>query len=382
MQQTATFEAYTGDRFIESTPELMRVWEERIRDAAAEQQELLMLHLNAHMPELLRQVGAVIAVRDPEDLMGSEDFVASLGALARLRYRAGATPVQVMREFGLLAQLLDEYCMEWLRGYDELPPLESVVRVVGRLNRVPMIMADLSLVAYWDEAAQSEQPRLREFADMVAHELNTPLNAAAVSAQLLEYANGGGPTAEARRLAGLIRRNLQQADAVLRDVRSASLGMPAERLASEPFGQVLGDVLAETRGELRRAAVQLEVDEPVPPLIVDGPRVRIVLGNLLRNSARYSDPSRPLRRVRISFQHDVEERLWWVCVRDNGLGIPHEHQPHIFQRFFRAHRDRAPGSGLGLVIARQEVELMGGRIEFESEPGVGTTFRFSIPEDA
>jgi signal transduction histidine kinase len=70
---------------------------------------------------------------------------------------------------------------------------------------------------------------------------------------------------------------------------------------------------------------------------------------------------------------------WWVHVSDNGLGIPAEQHDNIFQRHFRAHPERGNGTGLGLMIVREEVEQLGAEIEFSSEPGVGSTFRFSLP---
>jgi signal transduction histidine kinase len=72
--------------------------------------------------------------------------------------------------------------------------------------------------------------------------------------------------------------------------------------------------------------------------------------------------------------------VWWVEVSDNGLGIPAEFHGSIFHESVRAHPERADGTGRGLIIVRQEVEALGGRIEFSSEPGVGTTFRFSLRE--
>jgi signal transduction histidine kinase len=68
-----------------------------------------------------------------------------------------------------------------------------------------------------------------------------------------------------------------------------------------------------------------------------------------------------------------------VEVSDNGLGIPPELHGRIFERFFRAHPDAADGTGLGLSIVREAIRQMESRLEFDSEPARGTTFRFSLP---
>jgi signal transduction histidine kinase len=86
-----------------------------------------------------------------------------------------------------------------------------------------------------------------------------------------------------------------------------------------------------------------------------------------------------VRRVRIAFEQEAG-RGWWASVSDNALGIEPEHQGRILDRFFRAHPDVAEGAGLGLSIAQDATQQLGSRVEFESEPGVGTTFRFFLPK--
>jgi two-component system sensor histidine kinase SenX3 len=70
-----------------------------------------------------------------------------------------------------------------------------------------------------------------------------------------------------------------------------------------------------------------------------------------------------------------------VSVRDRGPGIPEEEQSRIFEKFYRAEasRHQIPGAGLGLVIAREIIQVHGGEIWVESQPGQGSTFRFSLP---
>src|SRR5439155_16609894 len=116
----------------------------------------------------------------------------------------------------------------------------------------------------------------------------------------------------------------------------------------------------------------LSLDPADDPLRVYGDRDRLaqVIGNLLSNAIKYS-PEGGVVDVSASLVGDEA----WVWVRDEGLGIPAEHQQRIFTKFFRGDvgRERGiSGTGLGLVLARQIVEAHGGQIGFESAAGEGS----------
>ena len=100
--------------------------------------------------------------------------------------------------------------------------------------------------------------------------------------------------------------------------------------------------------------------------------------NLLDNALRFS-PGGGDVEVRLLRAEDLEVR---VSIRDRGIGIPVDRQGRVFERYFRAHAgtpDDHGGLGLGLGVSREIVLRHGGRIWFESEPGVGSTFHFALP---
>jgi signal transduction histidine kinase len=115
---------------------------------------------------------------------------------------------------------------------------------------------------------------------------------------------------------------------------------------------------------------------------VDTFRIEQVLYNLLSNAIKYSPQSGP---IEITIEENTEPHEAKFSIRDYGLGIPHEQQSHLFGRFFRADNVRVArigGTGLGLYLCRELVERHGGRIWFESEEGIGTTFFFTLPCNA
>jgi signal transduction histidine kinase len=127
--------------------------------------------------------------------------------------------------------------------------------------------------------------------------------------------------------------------------------------------------------------VQLGLDVPptLPRVVGDPELVRQVLVNLIENAAKYSPGG-----GRIDVILSAENGVVGFAVRDEGLGIPHNEQARIFEKFYRLDagmRRGVGGSGLGLFISRELVELMGGCLSVRSQPGVGSTFMFELPVD-
>lgn len=108
----------------------------------------------------------------------------------------------------------------------------------------------------------------------------------------------------------------------------------------------------------------------------DPVRLNIVLNNLISNAVKYQDLKKPTTEVEVKVEMNGKSAS--ISVSDNGLGIPEDHLPRVFDLFFRA-SVQASGTGLGLYITRNATEKMGGRMEVESEAGKGSTFRLTIP---
>jgi light-regulated signal transduction histidine kinase (bacteriophytochrome) len=101
-----------------------------------------------------------------------------------------------------------------------------------------------------------------------------------------------------------------------------------------------------------------------------------IASNLVSNAVKFRGPEEP--RIEISARHGIGE--WVVAVKDNGIGIDTKYGENLFKLFQRLHtKDEYPGTGIGLAISKKIIERHGGRIWFESEPGKGTTFYFTIP---
>ncbi|WP_428421292.1 ATP-binding protein [Methylibium sp.] len=230
------------------------------------------------------------------------------------------------------------------------------------------------------EAERSSRAK-NEFLSRVSHELRTPLNGILGFTQLMALDEEHPLAApQAQRLASVQRagrRLLDLINDVLELSRIESADLPVRALAVD-LDAALHASLSLVQPLARGRTIAIE---PPPPsgLWVRGDERAIeqVLMNLLSNAIKYSTESSP---VLVSLRREGGQVS--VAVRDRGVGLSAEQQARLFQPFDRlgAERHRIEGSGLGLVIARQLAEAMGGSIGVVSAPGAGSTFTLRLCE--
>ena len=225
--------------------------------------------------------------------------------------------------------------------------------------------------------------RQREFTDDASHELRSPLSVIEAEATLAlrrersadEYRESLEVIAdETDKMNHLLGQLLTLARGDAGEERSDWEKIPLASLAKEAVHALRP--LAEEKG------IRLDVNGEVPSLnevrcMGDAAQLGRVLANLIDNAIRHAEPDDV---ITVSTTQDASVAVWEVA--DTGSGIPQEHLPHVFERFYRADKARSRkrgGSGLGLAICKQIVERHGGHIDVESEVGKGTVFRIFIP---
>ena len=233
------------------------------------------------------------------------------------------------------------------------------------------------------KAAEAER---EAFADAAAHDLKTPLTALRGQAQLLLRRARAGRLGDGAALeAGLVTidgaggRMVALIDEMmdathLRAGRSLELNLGPTDLAA-----LAGEAADEARQSAPRHTVRVEADGTELVGDWDEARLRRVLGNLLGNAVKYS-PGGGAVRVCVGREADAEGKWGVVTVRDEGMGIPAEDLPRVFERFHRGGNvGRIGGTGIGLFGARRIVEQHGGTVTVESEEGRGSTFTVRLP---
>ena len=218
-----------------------------------------------------------------------------------------------------------------------------------------------------------------ELVASIAHEVNQPLAAVVTNANAaLRWLAADPPNLdEVRQATTRIIADGNRASDVVARIRALLTKKDAHR---EPLSidDVIGDVVALTRGAALRNGTSVHLDLSADPAVVLADRVQIeqVLLNLILNGMEaMHDLTGRTRDLTIQSRSENGNGVL-VAVRDSGTGIPSEHLPHIFDAFYTT---KSGGLGMGLAIGRSIVEAHGGRIWATSEPAGGSTFQFTLP---
>ncbi len=250
----------------------------------------------------------------------------------------------------------------------------SPIREQGSIGGCVVVARDIT-------AERRLEAMRRDFVANVSHELRTPLTA--IKGYVETLLDGAlDDKAHAREFLGVIGEHAKRLDNIVSDLLKLS------RLESGAF------LLEKSEAELQPLAAGILAGFParfvsgpvkVSNMLASGLKVRVdrarleqVFINLLDNAVKFTPPG---GSVEISAQ-DLHDSVK-VLVRDDGPGIPAEHLPRLFERFYRVDKARSRelgGTGLGLSIVRHIVELHGGSVGVESAEGKGSTFWFTIPK--
>ena len=167
------------------------------------------------------------------------------------------------------------------------------------------------------------------------------------------------------------RRMQQQVADLLAYSRVGSQGKPMSPVDS---GKVLAAVMQSLQRLVRDSGATI-VHSALPDVLADEVQLHQLLQNLLSNAIKFRSDKAP----RIAVEAVAQGPCWRFSVTDNGIGFDMQYADRIFQMFQRLHElGRYDGSGIGLAIAKRIVERHGGAIQVDSQPGVGTTFSFTL----
>jgi signal transduction histidine kinase len=217
---------------------------------------------------------------------------------------------------------------------------------------------------------------LEQFAYVASHDLQEPLRMVATYTQLLAERYRGKLDADADKYIHYAVDGALRMQKLVQDLLTFSrVGRQHVALQSTDCNIVLQTALLNLEAAIREGHAVVEHGQ-LPVVMADSSQLAQVFQNLIGNAVKFHGAESPLVRVNA----EAQAREWVFSVADNGIGIAPEQAENVFIIFRRLHtRAEYPGNGIGLSICKKIIEQHGGRIWFESEPGHGSSFRFTLP---
>ncbi|RME88140.1 MAG: hypothetical protein D6770_07715 [Anaerolineae bacterium] len=239
-----------------------------------------------------------------------------------------------------------------------------------------------------DITHEVEVDRLKsEFVATVSHELRTPMTSIRGYVDILLMGAAGALNENQTHFLRIIKNNTERLNILVDDlldisrIESGRVTLTPQELDLRAVAKsVLDEVARRSQDEEKPMSFSLDAPEELPHVYGDPERVHQIISNLVVNAYRYTPPDGKVAvRIRALNSKEVQ-----VDVIDNGVGIPPEDHERVFERFYRGENPlvlATPGTGLGLPIVKQLVEMHQGRIWVESKgiPGEGSKFSFTLP---
>jgi len=254
---------------------------------------------------------------------------------------------------------------------------ETALHAIGNLTAITLERAHAQDAATRAEAARQSEELKSTMLDALAHEFKTPLTP--IKAAVTSMLSDADVTPAHQELLRIIDEETDRLNSMLTEAIQMSrieAGQLQLHRSPQSVSRIFQAQLEKLGEGIEGRTVTVEVPENFPRVSVDPEFIGIVIGQLLNNALKYTPPGSPLALRAAAGEAEVT-----ISVEDCGPGISEKDQKRIFEKFYRSkdQRERIPGTGMGLTIAREIVRAHHGRIWVESEPGKGAKFSFSVP---
>ncbi len=257
-------------------------------------------------------------------------------------------------------------------------------RTVPLLDKNDNLLSSLSItldvtgtIRYQQQVEEKNQD-LKDFTYMVTHDLKSPIYTVKGMVNVIEEDCSQSLPAEAKEPLEHIKTAVRRLETLVGSVLEYSEISSTELVLEEvKLDDVLKDLQNDFKHQLEECQAQFERENNLPSVYANSLKLYQILSNLIGNAIKYRSPERPLI-IKIREHEHSEERYVTLEFSDNGPGIAREKLHNIFRPFQRAITEPAnkspEGSGIGLACVQKLTHKLGGDIEVQSEPGVGTTF--------
>ncbi|MBU1190208.1 MAG: HAMP domain-containing histidine kinase [Gammaproteobacteria bacterium] len=261
---------------------------------------------------------------------------------------------------------------------------EMVIQSASLILLFGIFCLAIWVVLHRTNVSRAQAERVRdEFVSVVSHELRTPLTSIQGSLSLMAGGVCGEVSDEGRKLLTIALNNSDRLRILvddLLDIRKIEAGRLELELQRIDVMDLVRKCVEQNQGYALRFDVRFAIRETTEgvEIVADAFRINQVMGNLLSNAAKFSPPGEVVDILVRKVAGDQIE----IAIRDNGPGIDPQFRSQLFHKFTQldgGNTRQVSGTGLGLAIAKALVEAHGGRVDFVSDPGRGSTFFFHLP---
>ncbi|HUV81211.1 MAG TPA: HAMP domain-containing sensor histidine kinase [Patescibacteria group bacterium] len=248
---------------------------------------------------------------------------------------------------------------------------------------VAIILLIISAIITRSFERLTEANRMKsEFVSIVSHQLRSPLSNLKWVTELLMSGRIAPVSEKQAEYFRILKENSEKMKELISDLLIVSRIEEGKFLLNKEKVSLV-DLIRKTMKEIEifvkasNIEMDFKAEDNLPEADIYSSQVKLAIGNLLDNAVRYTK-----ERGKVEIRLKRKNRCLYFEIKDNGAGIPKEDQKYIFQKFFRsanAKKHQTEGSGLGLYIAKSIIEKSGGKINFKSQEGIGSTFWFTLP---
>ena len=251
------------------------------------------------------------------------------------------------------------------------------VRDAGSIIGYSKIVRDASERRRLEQLLERSNEEKEKFAYTVSHDLKEPLRTVRSYTELLQRRYSGRLDKDADDFMQFILDGVSRMDRLLADILAYSRAGRHDKTHPEPTqaANVVQWALMNVDGVAKQTSATITWD-PLPMVLADQNQLMTVFQHLLMNALKFRSADAP--RIHISAEREGTS-AWLFMVRDNGVGMEQDQTERMFGIFKRLVGRDVPGTGIGLAICRKIVEAHGGHIWIESEPGKGSTVKFTLP---
>lgn len=382
-------EAWLADRLHDARHALAEAWLTRMQaELLAGTAEVVPVRaLGVHVPNQIARLADYLRRPPDEDISNNPRVMEDAANLGALRFVQHATVHQLLREYQILSDVVEEFLIDQVAHAEPSIGGELVARSMRRLTQSVRALQQQTVdtfVARYTAAIERQNLQLLSFGRVVGHEMRQPLGVLQVIAGVIPVREGD---IELTHLLNVFQRNVRRlSDVAGRLERLSHSGVDESVFPTNQrtdLGALVSEVVEKLDDLAKQYDVHVQAGADLPTLVVDPARTEMVFTNLISNAIKYSDPAKSHRLVEVL--NVPGERSTTVIVRDNGIGIPAKRVQHIFREFVRAHAERdrelrSEGLGLGLSIVRESMDASGGTVRLESGEQKGTTVTLTWPE--